>query len=113
VGVNVELRQHGPQPRKGRAKTTLVEQISDGDDLFVGLLNKVYNTGRTPTLDRIDPYGNVVLSGADVTRLLAELPALVAVAGSNAEKDLLGGFERLTRRCAANPSDHRLHFVGD
>jgi hypothetical protein len=76
VGVNVELRQHGPQPRKGRAKTTLVEQIGDRDDLFVGLLNNVYNTGRTPTLDRIDPYGTVVLSGADVTRLLAELPIL-------------------------------------
>jgi hypothetical protein len=113
VGVNVELRQHGPQPRKGRAKTTLVEQIGDRDDLFVGLLNNVYNTGRTPTLDRIDPYGTVVLSGADVTRLLAELPILAAVAGGAAEKDFLASLERLARRCAANHADHRLHFVGD
>ncbi|MFU8876009.1 hypothetical protein [Micromonospora sp. SL4-19] len=113
MGVNVELRQHGPRPRKGRAETTLVDEIVDWDDLFVGLLNKVYNQGRTPTFDRIDPYGDLVLAGDAMTQLLAELPALVVAAATQAEKSFLASLEGLALRCAADPSDHYLHFVGD
>ncbi|GII22846.1 hypothetical protein Pme01_24430 [Planosporangium mesophilum] len=91
----------------------MVDEVVDWDDLFVGLLNKVCNRGRTPLFDRIDPYGDLVLSGAEMTQLLAELPTVAAAAGSEAEKDFLAGLERLARQCAANPSDHRLHFVGD
>ena len=90
-----------------------MDEIVDGDDLFVGLLNRVYNQGRTPTFDKIDPYGDLVLTGDAMTQLLAELPALVVAAASAAERNFLAALERLVRRCAADPSDHYLHFVGD
>jgi hypothetical protein len=113
VGVNIELRKRLPQARKGGSKGQLVELITDDEGHLVDLLLQVRGGGRTPILDRIDPYGDLVVSGADISRLIAELPALVAAARSEGEKGLLTAFERVARQCAAPSAEYRLHFSGD
>jgi hypothetical protein len=113
MGVNVELWEHGPTPRKGRAPTTVVDTVIDEDDIFAGLLNKAFRSGRTPTLDRIDPYANVILSGTDVEKFVNELAVLSSHADSDAEKRQLQAIDGLARKCLQALSDHRLHFVGD
>jgi hypothetical protein len=93
--------------------TTVLETVVDADDMFAGLLDKVYNSGRTPTLDRIDPYANVILSGPDVEKFVAEISTLKAYATSDEEKRQLAAIEALARRCTRETPQHHLHFVGD
>jgi hypothetical protein len=90
-----------------------VDTVVDEDDTFVGLLNKAFRSSRTPTLDRIDPYANVILAGEDVRKFAEELPHLATLAISDAEKGKLRAIETLAHRCLQATSDHRLHFVGD
>jgi hypothetical protein len=113
MGINIELRQHGPRPRKGRPKTVVVDEVVDDDEALPGLLAKVYGKGRTPMFDRVDPYADVTFSSAEAARLVDELQILAAAAQGETEISLLAGIERLARKCVANPSDHRLHFIGD
>jgi hypothetical protein len=72
-----------------------VEKILDHDEVFVELLNRVYDKGGTPTLDRIDPHDSVIFSTIEVSRVLAELPAIAAVAGNDDERRALERVERL------------------
>src|SRR5690242_20916565 len=113
MGVNVELRQHGRKPRRGRPPSELLGEIIDWDDDFVRLLDRVCHRSHTPTLDRIDPYGDLVVSGAEAADLLDELPILRTAAAAGAEETFVSELDRLARRCAANPTDHHLHFIGD
>jgi hypothetical protein len=111
--VNVELRAQGPKPRKGRAPTTVLEMVVDADDTFVGLLNNTYNSGRTPTLDKINPYANVILSGPEVRQFADELAALWSYASSAAERQQLAAIEALAKKCLDRGSECHLYFVGD
>ncbi|WP_433529229.1 hypothetical protein ACQPYA_23340 [Micromonospora sp. CA-263727] len=85
----------------------------DADDLFAGLLNKCYKSGRTPTLDKIDPYANIIIKGPDVQKLIAELPILEGCAQTDPEKHQVVIIGALARRCLAHIADHHLYFIGD
>ncbi|TCB87374.1 hypothetical protein E0H26_29005 [Micromonospora zingiberis] len=113
MGVNVELRHQGAKPRKGRTPTTTVEMVVDADDIFSGLLNKCYQSGRTPTLDKIDPYANTIIRGSDVNAFIQELPILEKYARTAPEKRQIARIETMSRKCLAKIEDHHLHFVGD
>ena len=47
--------------------------VGDPDGIFVGLLSCVCCHGRTPTLDRVDMYGTLELSSADIKQFFEEL----------------------------------------
>jgi hypothetical protein len=55
---------------------------------------------RFPTLRRIDPYGDVVVSGDDLTRLSSELDALLPV--PSIEHGLITRLRALTARAVEN-----------
>ncbi|GAA3305782.1 hypothetical protein GCM10020219_000930 [Nonomuraea dietziae] len=93
VGINVELLRHEPPARplaKGKRQErpvfTVLEQVIDWDGLLPQLLGRVYNSGRTPTIDRIDPHGYVIFDEAQVRSLLVELPQLAKVAHEESEQ---------------------------
>ena len=112
MGINVELRTSTPAPRHGRVSTSVLDTVVDFDNVFVDLLNRAHKSGRTPTLDTIDPYANVTLSGAQVRNFIDELPLLRAYATSDAERGMLTAIAALAHRCVTEANCH-LHFVGD
>jgi len=75
--------------------------------------SRVLSQASAGSLDRIDPYANVILSGADVTKLAEELKLLEPLAVSEPEKRQLTAVQKLIRACVAAGPDRRLHFIGD
>lgn len=84
----------------------------DGDDAFVRLLDRVHRKGRTPLLDKIDPYGHQRLTSADMPPFLAELDTLSTQADADDEHRVISELRGLAQACAADPALW-LEFVGD
>ncbi|GAA4051030.1 hypothetical protein GCM10022248_17720 [Nonomuraea soli] len=91
---------------------TVLYEAVDYDDVLPQLLNRVYNSSRTPTLDRIDPHADVELHGDEVPWLVEELPELLRFADSESDGRMIHEIERLGRLCLSTP-DARMRFIGD
>lgn len=119
MGITVELLRHEPPARplaKGKHQKrpvfTVLERVNDPDDLLPQLLDRVYNSGRTPTIDRIDPHGYVIFDEAQVRSLLVELPQLAKVAHEEWAQQMVRELQRLGTACLARPG-LKLRFDGD
>jgi hypothetical protein len=120
VGVNVELRRPEPKGpgssnskrRRPRITSTVIDEMIDGDDVFVKLLARVYGKRRTPLLDKIDPYGDLQMNSANMPQFLAELAVLETCAGAADEHRVIGDLRRIAHACAQDAA-LRLLFAGD
>ncbi|WP_123809698.1 hypothetical protein [Micromonospora globispora] len=63
-------------------------------------------------LDRIDPYGVLELTPAEMTQFIGELDVLVENVQNVGEHRVLDAIRGLAGRCLVD-SDLRLRFVGD
>ncbi len=63
-------------------------------------------------LDRIDPYGLLELTPAEMAQFLGELEVLAASVQNLGERQVLDAIRGLAKRCLVG-SDLRLRFVGD
>lgn len=91
----------------------LLGAVTDRDNRFAALLNEVHRSGPHLALDRIDPYGYVVMSTAELEQLSKELSALAERAQRDADRELIERIELLVSRCLAEGDAHHVHFVGD
>ncbi|MFI9174057.1 hypothetical protein [Streptomyces lincolnensis] len=109
MGVDVLLMrvtQPGTSPR--RRRLTEIDAYADLTDAFARLCS---GTG-LPLLSRIDPYGSLALTPADMDQLLDELAVLRGRTPDETDRTLLEEIARLARGCAADPSTE-LCFEGD
>ncbi|MEU7750896.1 hypothetical protein [Micromonospora sp. NPDC049171] len=112
MGVDVELiriEQQGTSPR--RRHESQVAAIGDVDFHLAAVLERVQRQGRTPMLDRIDPYGLLELTSVEMPQFLSELGVLVESEGAGEEK-ILDAVRRLAERCR-DSATLCLRFVGD
>ncbi|MFF5171232.1 hypothetical protein ACFY3U_01175 [Micromonospora sp. NPDC000089] len=112
MGLDVVLYRRirgGP----GRRPVNVAAQVvSDTDDVLLGLMARVRGGGRTPMLDRIDPFGESVVGADSVPGLLAELGRLAEAAGSPGETAHLRRVTQLVQRCVRE-RDVEIRFEGD
>ncbi|PWU46268.1 hypothetical protein DLE60_16660 [Micromonospora globispora] len=113
MGVDVELirvEQLGTSPRHRRDFEVAV--VGDVLFRFAAVLERSQHNGRTPMLDRIDPYGVLELTPAEMTQFIGELDVLVENVQNVGEHRVLDAIRGLAGRCLVD-SDLRLRFVGD
>ncbi|WP_319461061.1 hypothetical protein [Micromonospora sp. RTP1Z1] len=113
MGVDVELirvEQLGTSPRRRRDFEVAV--VGDPHFRFAAVLERSQHGGRTPMVDRIDPYGLLELTPAEMTQFLGELDVLVANVQNVGERQVLDVIRGFAERCRVD-SDLRLRFVGD
>ncbi|MEU4334780.1 hypothetical protein AB0F59_09155 [Micromonospora lupini] len=113
MGVDVELirvEQQGTSPR--RRRDSQVTMVGDVLSLFTSVLERVQRHGRTPMLDRIDPYGLLELTSVEMPQFLSELDVLVEQAESAGEEKVLAAVRRLAETCRDDKA-LCLRFVGD
>ncbi|MER7470796.1 hypothetical protein [Micromonospora sp. NPDC000018] len=90
MGVDVELirvEQQGTSPRRRRESRVAV--IGDVHFHLASVLERVQHRGRTPMLDRIDPYGLLELTSVEMPQFLSELDVLVEEADGTGEEQIL------------------------
>jgi hypothetical protein len=63
-------------------------------------------------LERVDPYGDLILSSAEMPQFLEELDHLRAATESAGEREVLMELARLAAVCREDPT-LELHLVGD
>ena len=105
---------HGPRPRAEppgpgprRRSTTSVDVAPDDGDVLARLLP----ASGLPMLARVDPYGDVVLSGSEMEQLLDELHILMD-RSSPPDAVVLGAVVVLAERCRRELGSE-LRFEGD
>ncbi|MCW3816336.1 hypothetical protein ONA91_17975 [Micromonospora sp. DR5-3] len=106
----VRVEQLGTSPRRRREHEVAV--VGDPLFRFAALLERSQHAGRTPMLDRIDPYGSLELTPAEMNQFLGELDVLAALVEDIGERQVLDAVRGLAKRCLADP-DLRLRFAGD
>ncbi|WP_030508290.1 hypothetical protein [Microbispora rosea] len=106
--VLMRVEQRGTSPK--RRKLTPVAVAPDPKDVFVRVVDQVRGHGTHPMLERVDPYGSLILSPAEMPQLLSELARLPTSAAQDVEA--IRRLEDLARRCAAGPVTE-LHLDGD
>lgn len=75
MGVDVVLMtvsRAGTGPRRRKA-TPAGASLTDSGDVLVRLVDRVRGCGKTPMLERIDPYGDLILTPIEMPQLLEEL----------------------------------------
>lgn len=108
MGVDVtfvRVVQQGTSPR--RRSTTSVDVVPDDGEVLARLLP----TSGLPMLARVDPYGDVVLSGSEMEQLLDELHILMD-RSSPPDVVVLGAVVALAERCRRELGSE-LRFEGD
>ncbi|WP_431903047.1 hypothetical protein [Nonomuraea sp. bgisy101] len=63
-------------------------------------------------LERVDPYGDLILTSEEIPQLLAELDYLTGLAETAGERDVLANMARLAAVCREDAA-LELHLVGD
>ncbi|MEH0935041.1 hypothetical protein [Micromonospora psammae] len=113
MGVDVVLyRQVRGGPGRGRPSVVAAQLVPDPDDVLLDLLARVRGGGRTPTLDRVDPLGELLVGPEQAPRLLAELDCLAEIARTPTEVTQVQRVVRLVQRCARE-RDLEIRFEGD
>jgi hypothetical protein len=109
MGVDVVLKQVSqPGTSSRRRQLTQVDVAPDGDDVFAGICAR----SKLPMLSRVDPYGDLILTTAEMPQFIAEVNEELGIASTAPERELLAGVRRLAERCAAETSTE-LHLEGD
>lgn len=65
-----------------------------------------------PLLQYIDPYGNVIFNGSQMSEVLVELNTLMTMASTTEQRDVIRGVIDLAIRCQRSPHTF-LRFRGD
>jgi hypothetical protein len=109
VGVDVVLNQvsqAGTSPK--RRRLTQLDVVLDGSDVFA----RICERSTLPLLSRVDPYGTLILTAAEIPQLIAELDTERGRAAGGPKCDHLADTRRLAERCATEASAE-LHLEGD
>lgn len=99
---------HGVGSNPNRWRQEHPEAALDDGDRFAMLCGG----SKLPMLERVDPYGSLVLSSAEMDQFIEELAILRQREGAPACGVLLDRIERLARKCAAD-ADLQLRLDGD
>ena len=109
MGVDVVLKEVSqPGTSSKRRRLTQLDVVPDGDDVFA----RICARSKLPMLSRVDPYGDVVLTAAEMPQFIAEVNEELGIAGTLPELEFLASARRLAERCAAGASTE-LHLEGD
>ncbi|GHJ35480.1 hypothetical protein [Streptomyces sp. TS71-3] len=110
MGVDVVLKQvNQPGTSPKRRRLTQVDAVLDGSDLFA----RICENSDLPELNRVDPYGTLILTGQDMPQFIFEVDTVRRTWTQGApERDLLDAIRRLAERCAEDVS-LELHLEGD
>ncbi|MEU7888660.1 hypothetical protein AB0B54_24415 [Microbispora bryophytorum] len=108
--VLMRVEQPGSSPKSRRLTPAAV--ALDHNDSFVRLVDQIRGRSVNPMLERIDPYGSVILTSAEMPQFIEELARLRAFAVTAEDVRVIREFEDLARECAANPA-LELHLDGD
>ena len=112
MGLDVVLYRRVRGGPGHRLSSVASQVVPDPDDQLVGLLARVRGGGRTPTLDRIDPLGELVVGPETASRLLTELGCLAEAARTPAETAQVRRVALLVQRCVRE-RDVEIRFEGD
>ncbi|XKK63476.1 hypothetical protein HFP71_14165 [Streptomyces sp. ARC32] len=104
--VLVQVSKNGSSPRKRRV--TVLEVISDCTDVFSGMCQE----SDTPMLQRVDPYGSLVLTAQQMDQFAQEVNLLSKRFKSASHTSRLEQITALAYRCM-NDSSLELHLEGD
>jgi hypothetical protein len=107
MGVDVLLMRVHKAGSK-RHLRTVVDSVGDGKGLFSQLCEE----SRKPMLQRIKPFGSLILTTLDMPQFVTEVGSLRSPAGSAAQQALLDDIERLARACGDDRA-LELHLEGD
>ncbi|MBR7831455.1 hypothetical protein KDK95_34475 [Actinospica sp. MGRD01-02] len=109
VGADVSLiRLHRSGSNPSRWRQEHLEVVLDSSDLFAELCGGC----GLPMLERIDPYGSLMLSSAEMDQFVTELSGLRQREKARFSGELFDRIEQLARRCSAD-SDLQLRIDGD
>src|SRR4051794_16965695 len=109
VGVDAMLNavsQPGTSSR--RRQLAQLDVVPDSGDVFAEICGR----SRLPMLRRVDPYGDLVLTSAEMPQFLDEVEIELKLTAVDQERTLLAAVHDLAERCAAEPSTE-LHLQGD
>jgi len=108
MGVDVVLMRvarQGTSPKRRRLSP--LASVGDED----GVIARSFSESGTPMLSRVDPYGDLVLSPAEMGQFIAEAEFLAAGAGVTGV-GLIRRVLELARRCR-DTAGTELHLQGD
>ncbi|RFU87756.1 hypothetical protein DY218_05745 [Streptomyces triticagri] len=84
------------------------DAVLDGADVFAGICRAC----DLPMLNRVDPYGDLILTSQDMPELLADIDVVVGAGVAEAERSVLAAVRALAQRCVEE-SSLELHLEGD
>lgn len=109
MGVDVVLAEVSQlRTSSKRRRVTSLEVLSDRYEAFV----RICARSSLPMLRRVNPYGDLILTPAEVPQFIAEIDEELVAADAAPEREFLNSARRLALRCAGDPSTE-LHLVGD
>jgi hypothetical protein len=114
MGVDVVLMnvsRAGTSPRRRKA-TPAGAALTDSADVLVRFVDRVQGAGKALMLERVDPYGNLILTPVEMPQLLEELARVRGLAVTDAEREVLTRLEQLAIRCR-DDAGTELWFQGD
>ncbi|WP_212833467.1 hypothetical protein [Catellatospora sp. TT07R-123] len=112
MGIDVILARRtrtGTGPRRAEVKE--VDFVAASGDVVERILAAVWDSGRTPMLDRADPVGDLILTSAEMDQLRAELEILREAVPAR-DVSVVEAMLRLARLCQEHP-DLEIWFQGD
>ncbi|WP_156325388.1 hypothetical protein [Nonomuraea sp. SBT364] len=114
VGVDAVLMRvdrAGTSPRRRRV-VPAGPVVGDRADVFVRLVERARGRSGVPMLERVDPYGDLILTSEEMPQFLAGLDYLAGLAETAGERDILENVARLAAVCREDAT-LELHLVGD
>ncbi|MFJ8021074.1 hypothetical protein [Streptomyces sp. NPDC096311] len=109
MGVDVilmQINQKGTSPK--RRQMAVVEIVPDGADSF----SRMCAESDTPMLQRVDPYGSLVLTAQQMEQFVQEVDLLRGRTESTSNIAQLDRIKTLAERCMGD-SLLELHLEGD
>ena len=100
--VLMQVAWQGTSPRRRRLPP--LASVADEDSVIA----RTFSRSGKPMLSRVDPYGDLVLSPAEMGQFIAEAESLAVGAGAGLIRQVLD----LARRCRDMPGTE-LHLQGD
>ncbi|MEG8281213.1 MULTISPECIES: hypothetical protein [unclassified Streptomyces] len=85
-----------------------MDAVLDGSDLFA----RICESSNLPMLNRVDPYGTLILTSQDMPQFLSEVDVERSSVDGDSERNILTAIRGLAERCADEVS-MELHLEGD